>query len=629
MERESFENERVAKIMNAHFINIKVDREERPDVDKIYMDAAQMINGSGGWPLNCFLTPEGKPFYAGTYFPPEQKYNRPSWLQILAYIKDIFDNQRDKVEKQGDRLLKSIKNNNSRFIKPLTDELGLNIPFDETLTHTIFKALEKRFDLDSGGFGTAPKFPGTMGLQYSLYYHYHTKNELAKNHVLFSIDKMIMGGIYDQIGGGFARYATDKDWLIPHFEKMLYDNALLVSLMADAYKLTKDQLYKEAIEETLEFIAREMTAPNGSFYSALDADSEGVEGKFYVWTKSEIDNILGNDSELFCQFYGISAGGNWEGNNILWRAKRRADFAKENNLDLLKLESLLNQSKELLLTHRAKRIRPGLDDKVLLDWNALQCAAYADAYMALGNETYKTIAKRNLEILLNSFKKTDSIELFHTLKYEDGKETCQYDAFLDDYAFLIRAILKVYEITFDKKLLELAEAYTDLVIQKFYDKNDGLFFFTSESQKDIIIRSKDFYDSATPSGNSIMAMNFQTLAKILDKESYYKILVRMLLQLKDTIKKYPSSFGNWAIALLQEVYPSIEVAVLGSESLRIASKINQQFIPSKIIMASEKEDDKYPLLLAKSVGEETLIYMCRNYACQKPVETIEEFVELL
>ncbi len=625
MERESFEDPVVANFMNEHFINIKVDREERPDVDQIYMEACQIINGNGGWPLNCFLTPDKRPYYAGTYFPPVAAYNRPSWIQVLQNISNAFQNRRDKVEAQADRLLEAIKKSDKSIVNIDIEGLKGSVTFKPELADQIFNNLKDRFDRTEGGFGGAPKFPGSMSLMYLLDYHYHTKNDEALDHALFSIDKMIFGGIYDQLEGGFARYATDKAWLVPHFEKMLYDNALLVELLADAYKLTKKELYKETIIETLDFIEREMTDSKGAFYSALDADSEGVEGKFYVWSKNEVEEILGEEAELFCRFYDITETGNWEGKNILWRKESFATFASENEIEVKDLKSILQKNRNLLLKARSKRIRPGLDDKILLSWNALQCSAYANAYAALGIEKYKTAALKNINFLLNKMTDKKTGSLFHTYK----NEKVQYHGFLEDYAFLIKALLDVYSISFEESLLKQAERYILLVQQNFFDNEDGLFYFTSTQQKDVVVRKKELFDSAMPSGNSTMTSNLMRIGIILDDESFKKQAERMLLVIKKSIENFPSSFSRWASELLNHIYSIKEIAVLGPEAAETANRINELFIPGRLVMATSNAETEYPLLKNRFNETETLIYLCQNYSCQKPVNNIEDFIKQL
>ncbi len=626
MEHESFENEEIAALMNKHFINIKVDREERPDVDQIYMEACQIINGSGcGWPLNCFLTPDGRPFYAGTYFPPSPAYNRPSWTQVLQNLANSFRTRRDEVEAQANQLLGIIEGSDSNLVGNVIEGLQAAQVFTPVVLQSVFLQLQKRFDTQDGGFGGAPKFPSTMSLRYLLHYHHFTDEQAALEHLERSLDKMIRGGIYDQIGGGFSRYATDNAWLIPHFEKMLYDNALLISLLSDAYKVTKKELYKETIEETLTFIQREMTSNEGGFYSAQDADSEGVEGKYYVWTKAEVEAILGEEAVLFTAFYDISEAGNWEHVNILQRKQSFEDFGNENGIDVTALKTQMQESREKLFAVRDQRIHPGLDDKILLDWNALMCTAYVKAYTALGNEAYKDAAVQNMNFLLEKFQQPDSRALYHT--YKNGQ--AQYDAFLNDYAYVIAALIDVYEITLNFDCLAKAATYMELVLEDFFDAEAKLFYFTSSRQTDIITRKKDVYDSAVPSGNSTMVQNLQRLGIILDK-SHYRILARdMLMQIQTSVERYPTSLARWAQAFIAEVHPMPEIAVVGEEVNNLASEINTLFIPNKVLLASEQERPDYPLLKGRAVAGDTLIYVCRDFVCQRPVRTVQLLIDEL
>lgn len=624
MEHESFENEDIAGFMNEHFVCIKVDREERPDVDSIYMEACQVISGSGGWPLNCFLLPDGRPFFAGTYYPPSPAYNRPSWMQVLQNIYQNYYNRREVVEEQAERLMEIIKSSDSVF---LSDQVSLqkeSTLFTPVLLQNIFYQLQNRFDRENGGFGNAPKFPGSMALEYLLQYYHFTKDEDALHHVLFSLDRMIQGGIYDQIGGGFARYATDRAWLVPHFEKMLYDNALLVSILSDAYRVINKELYKETIQETLEFINREMTSPEGGFYSALDADSEGEEGKYYIWNKSEVEAILGNDAALFCEFYNVTEEGNWEEKNILWRAQSHEDFAQAKGIESSFLKEKLKSSRAKLFAERQKRIRPGLDDKILLDWNGLMCIAYAKAYTALGESAYREAAERNLHFLLEKFQQPDG-SFYHT--YKEGN--AQYDAFLDDYANLIAAILHVYQINFDLSLLEKAALLTDFVIEQFYDEQSNLFYFTSDTQKDIPLRRKELYDNATPSGNSTMIYNLLKLSILLEKNDYKERAVEMLKAMRDAIERYPSSFARWASALTWLVHPVHEIAVVGEESKIVAADLNKFYLPNKVLMANANADERFPLLAGRNANGVTNIYICKDYACQLPVQNIADAKKML
>ncbi len=637
MERESFENPSVADFMNAHFVCIKVDREERPDVDQIYMEACQLVSGSGGWPLNCFLTPDTRPFFAGTYYPPQPSYGRPSWQQILQNMAAAFQQKRDIVEEQADKLTGIIRDADKTFTKKTTFSSNIqgenaqntegssfsNI-FNKALLDKIFQNLKDRFDTEEGGFGGAPKFPSTMSIQYLLDYHFYTQDEDALYHAELSLQKMIQGGIYDQIGGGFARYATDRAWLIPHFEKMLYDNALLIQVIADAYKLTKKDIYRETIEETLAFVAREMTTPDSPvFYSAYDADSEGVEGKFYVWTRDEVEKILGEEAMLFCNFYDISQEGNWEDNNILWRDKSYIRFAEKDRerMDVSELKKSLKISRKKLFLAREKRVKPSLDDKILLSWNALMISAYAKAFEALSTEGYRKSATDALDFILIHFKNPEG-GYFHT--YKNGH--AQYAAFLEDYAYLIEALLDVYQVTFDAKYLYKAQELTNFVLENFWDSTDNLFYFTAKNQTDILLRKKDLYDSAMPSGNSTMAKNLGRLAIIFDNATYKKTHFAMLATVVDSIKMYPSSFSKWASTIVSVVHPPFEIAVLGHNTMDKALEINALFIPNKILMASEKQDATLPLLDRDTEGG---IFLCQNYTCQLPVQTVKELVKLI
>lgn len=626
MERESFENEEIAKLMNENFINIKVDREERPDVDQIYMDACQVFTGQGGWPLNCFLTPDGRPFYAGTYFPPHPAHSRPSWRQLLEYLTRVYREEREKVEKQADQLTARIRRTDEVFLEEdFSLETAAETSFSDEDQHRIFNNMQQHFDKTHGGFGGAPKFPNTMPLEYLLAYAHHYGEQEALHQVGRSLDKMIRGGIYDQLGGGFARYATDRAWLAPHFEKMLYDNGLLVSLLADAYKVTKRPLYRETIEETLGFIRREMTSPEGGFYAALDADSEGEEGKFYVWDKSEIEEVLGPEAELFCEFYGVSSAGNWEGKNILWREKSLAAFAVEKGMEEAGLREQLKRNRELLLEHRSQRVRPGLDDKILLGWNALMASGYAKAYQALREPAYLVAARRNLDLLLERFRQGDGPALFHT--YKGGN--AQYDAFLDDYAFLIAALLDVYESSFEEQYLREAHRFAGYVRNHFMDEESGLFYYTGAEQTDVLMRKKELYDSAVPSGNSTMVHNLLRLSALFDDADMQREAVTMLGQLKEAIQKYPTTFAGWARATLSLAAPSWEIAVVGARALETAGALNEHFIPNHVMMAATDSDDRYPLLTGRPGGDPPKIYICQQYACQRPVTEVDEALKMV
>lgn len=621
MERESFENEATARLMNDLFINIKVDREERPDVDHIYMEACQAINGSGGWPLNCFLLPDRRPYYAATYYPPQPAYNRPSWSQVLNHMSKAFHEQPDEVESQAASLMSMINRADQTFAQPdsrLTSPDGNRL--HPVAAQNIYHTLAQRFDHEHGGFGGAPKFPGVMSLSYLLDYHYYTRQSEALNHVHFSLTTMIRGGIYDQLGGGFARYATDKAWLIPHFEKMLYDNALLVQLISKIHRYDPRPAYEQTLHETLDFINRELTAPDGGFYSALDADSEGVEGKYYVWDQAEIEDILQDDAALFNYIYGVRWDGNWEEVNILWREHTADEAAARFNLKPGDVEPRLAKLRQILLRRRAERIRPGLDDKLLLDWNALMVSAYAHAYLATGKEAYRQVAVQQLAFLCRAFAHPDG-GLYHTCK----GGVARYHAFLDDYAFLIEALLDVYAITFDSRYLDQSATFATYVLAHFLDNSDGLFYFTDDNQPDVLARRKELYDSATPSGNATMAHNLLRLAALLGKPEWEQTADRMLQTMADAVERYPASFSRWAQALLYRAYPGREVAIVGDAALEMARHWQTRYLPNIALMASVAGAEGYPLLAGRRTDTgKTLIYVCRQYACQLPVDSVEE-----
>ena len=623
MERESFENEEVAAFMNEHFVNIKVDREERPDVDSIYMEAVQMISGGhGGWPLNCFLLPDRRPFYGGTYFPPSQAHGRSSWMMVLNNIRNAFANRPEEVKAQADKLMNYISDADNYFLSSIeTKEQTI----EADTIHNCFLALSNNFDESSGGFGHAPKFPSTMSLRFCLNHYHFGKNEEAMQQLQLSLDAMIYGGIYDQLGGGFSRYTVDKDWLVPHFEKMLYDNALLVGLLSDTYKITKKTLYKETVEESFDWLSREMTNTEGGFYSALDADSEGVEGKFYVWSKSEIDMILKADSPLFCEFYDVTEVGNWEHRNILNRPQSFAGFTAKKGLSEDAFKALMKNCRDKLMTERDKRIRPGLDDKILLAWNALMCTASCKAYEAFGEAKYKAVALSNIEFICDKFIMNDATVLHD---YKNGK--AKTGGFLDDYAYLIEALIAVYEICFDKKYLKTALKLSEVVMDEFYDPADSLFFYSSKKQQDLIIRKKDLYDNAMPSGNSTMSGNLRTLGLLFNRADFLDISYKSLLTMKKSIQKYPQSFALWANQFFPLCYPVKEIAISGKRHLEYAQQLKQYYLPFSVFAAADSADNEIALLEDRNPKEEiTEIFICSNYSCQLPCNNTSDALKLL
>jgi uncharacterized protein len=616
MERESFEDEATAALMNAHFINIKIDREERPDLDHVYMDAVQAMAGSGGWPLNVFLMPDGKPFYGGTYFPPRRAFNRASWTETLEGVHQAYTERKHELESQAENLTAHLTNANAFGITAAKDQ------FNKSDLDLIAQNMLKQGDTTHGGFGAAPKFPQTFTIQYLLRHNYYTKDQESLRQALLSLDKMIYGGIYDQLGGGFARYSTDAEWLAPHFEKMLYDNALLVGVMAEACQLSQNDLYRETIAHTIQFIRRELTSAEGGFFSALDADSEGIEGKFYTWSKAEIETVLGEDAAVFCAFYDVSEQGNWEHTNIL-RVKQPTDlFAKEQDMDAAGLQEQLDRSKVKLMAARDKRARPLLDDKILLGWNAMMNIALCKAYAATLEEDYKQLAVSNMAFM--EAKLQENGHWRHT--YKDGK--ARVPAFLDDLACLALAWIHLQEITGNSDYLLKAKELVETIIAAYGDESQVMFYYTRKDQADIIIRKKEIYDGATPSGNAMMATALSYLAKVFDRPEWEERAASMVTSLRSVITRYPTSFGLWAQQAQLMVHGVDEVAIIGTEAGKYLRELLPFYLPGKLLQSALKDDEKFPLLRNRN-SEHTLAYHCKNYVCLQPSATINELVRSL
>src|SRR5262245_44621287 len=478
MEHESFENEAIATLMNDNFVNIKVDREERPDVDQVYMNAVQAMTGSGGWPMTVFLLPTGEPFYGGTYFPPEDRYGRPGFPRLLMGIAEAYKSKRQDVVGNAQQLRQHL----NQRIQSSSDFEALNLAVLDQAT----KAFTARFDFREGGFGGAPKFPPSMAIDFLLRYHYRTGDAQALEMATVTLDKMAYGGLYDQVGGGFHRYSTDDRWLVPHFEKMLYDNALLARAYLDAYRLTGNALYRRITEEVLDFITREMRDPNGGFYSTQDADSEGVEGKFYVWELPEFQTVVGSDAELLARYFDVTDYGNWEHRNILNVSRLPNLFCKLEKISEEDLQNKIAAARKRLYAEREKRIRPGRDEKILTDWNGLALRAFADAAAYLGRDDYRQVAEANADFIFGTL--WDGKRLLHSFK--DGR--ARFNAYLDDYANVADGLLSLYQLTFDDRWLTRAEALADHMIDQFWDAGDGGFYFTSRDHEALISRTKDF-----------------------------------------------------------------------------------------------------------------------------------------
>jgi uncharacterized protein YyaL (SSP411 family) len=626
MERESFEDIQTAELMNSRFVCIKVDREERPDLDHIYMDAVQAMTGSGGWPLNVFLTPDGKPFFGGTYYPPRPAFNRPSWVQLLTSIAEAYQAKRQEIEDQGESLTSYIVRANDFGLENRRDpgEEGFN-PFRKEILGTIVAQIMKTADKRKGGFGSAPKFPQTFLIQYLLHHYHFTGDESSLNQACLSLDRMIQGGIYDQLGGGFARYATDDNWLIPHFEKMLYDNALLVTVISEAYQLTHKEEYKRVVEETMDFVSRELLSPDGGFYAALDADSEGEEGKYYLWDKSELERLLKEEAALFCSYFNVTAEGNWEGRNILYRPMALKEFAESQNRELKEVEEKLARCRATLLEHRNRRVHPALDDKILLGWNALMIAACCKAYAALGKEAYRDLAVRNLEFLWNHFRGEGIYYFYHT--YKDKRAS--HPGFLDDYAFLVYALIQLQEVTGNSEYLTRAKEITEWVIVQFGEEETGYFFFTHRDQRDVIVRKKEMFDGAVASGNAVMSFNILLLGEIFDVPAWKSRAESNCRMLARSVIQYPLSFGFWATMVQVITYGLMEIVMTGENLHEVRKVFLHNFIPNRVFQSATGQNSQFPLLKDKPLTESTLIFLCKDYSCQNPVNEVHELVALI
>ena len=607
MEHESFESEDVANYMNEHFVAIKVDREERPDIDQVYMNAVQLLSGKGGWPLNCLALPDGRPIFGGTYFPKDQ------WLDMLSQVSDFVIKNPDKAEIQAKSLTEGVQNNEQIYANTEVPEFSIN-DLDE-----IFSIWKEDIDYSEGGQKRAPKFPLPVGYQFLLHYHSLTQNKDALNAVTLTLDKMANGGIYDQMGGGFSRYSTDAVWKVPHFEKMLYDNAQLVSLYTAAYQQTKDPNYKTIVTETLEFVQRELSSDEGGFYASLDADSEGIEGKFYVWTENELQKLLGDKAQIIIDYYNVSKAGNWEeGQNILFKSENEKEIADQYNITEQELALLVIEAKGILLNERAKRIRPGLDDKMLTSWNALMLKAYIDAYRVFDNQQYLDIALKNAAFINIKIKATDNRL---NRNYKNGKATI--NAFLDDYAFTIQAFIAIYQATFEENWLEEAQQLTAYTLDHFYDKSSGMFYYTSDLDPMLIARKMELSDNVIPSSNSEMAKNLFVLGHYLYKDDYIQIARQMLSNIKQHALESGVYYANWDILMAWFATEPYEIAIVGDDCEAKRKEFDSHYLPH-VFLSGGKNEGKLSLLDGKLIAGKTTIYVCRNKACQRPVSEVKE-----
>jgi uncharacterized protein len=624
MEHESFEDEEVAGILNENFVSIKVDREERPDLDQIYMNSVQLLTGQGGWPMSVFLTPELRPFFGGTYFPPDDRYGRPGFKRLLRWLAGLWEQERDKVNQQA-----------SEVTEHLQGALRLEASDGQLDVEVLRKGvaqLGRRFDPLHGGFGPAPKFLHTMDLRLLLRAWRRFDLPDALHMVRHTLTRMAVGGLYDQLGGGFARYSTDPRWLVPHFEKMLYDNALLVGAYLEAYQATGDPLFRTVIEETLAWVEREMTSPEGSFYSTLDADSDGEEGKFYVWTQKEIEDVLGKDqADLFNAFYGVEPEGNWDDphdaehlpKNILHWSKTHEQFARLYKIDEGELRRRLNESRATLLQVRNRRIWPGRDDKVLTSWNALMIAALAEAAAVLDQHEYASRATRAADFILTTMRGSDG-RLFRT---SSTGSSPRLNAYLEDYAYLIDALVSLYEATFNPRWIEAAQDLAGVMIDQFWDPEEGGFFFTGRDHEALIARNKDPYDNAIPSGNALAVTGLLRLAKLTGRTDLRQKAEQTLDLFRGLMNTSPAAVAQMLIAYDFHLGPVQEFAVVGDlgaePSRRVLRAIRGHFRPHKVVAGKDDTIPEaprvVPLLAGKEARDGVTTYICENFACQAPL----------
>ena len=617
MERESFEDTIAAKLMNEKYISIKVDREERPDVDNVYMNAVQLMTGSGGWPLNVVTLPDGRPIWGGTYFTKDQ------WINALEQISKLYNDDPERLISYADQLEEGVKSLDVINLNETTPDFNLNIMQDYLNTWST------KFDMDYGGSKGMPKFMMPNNLHFLLKYSYQTENKEIQKFVELSLEKMAFGGVYDQVGGGFSRYSIDDKWHIPHFEKMLYDNAQLISLYSDAYKLTKNSLYKNVVYETIGFINSELKDSSGGYYSSLDADSktdENVleEGAFYVWTKEELIKVLKEKFTLFSDYYNINEFGYWEANKyVLIRNQKGVEIASKYNISEDELNQFIQSCKSELIKVRNKRIKPRLDDKILSSWNGLMIKGFADSYKAFNEPDFLDAAVKNGEFIVKNLLQKDG-QLLRNYKNNKG----YINGYLEDYSAVISGFIALHEITLDDKWLKYSKKITDYVYNHFYNEKTKMFYFTSDLDEKLLSRTVNFRDNVIPSSNSIMANNLFVLSHYFDNEYYLETAKSMLNNISPEFDLYPDGFSNWLDLMLKLSDSFYEVAVVGEDALIKATEINKNFKPNKLIIGSLIESD-LPLLENRYVDGDTFIYVCVKKACRLPVKTSEEALEFI
>lgn len=617
MEHESFEDSTVAAVMNAHFISVKVDREERPDVDQIYINAVQLMTGSAGWPLNVITLPDGRPVWGGTYF------KKNDWINAIEQIQEIYREEPEKLIAYANRLEEGLKSMDLVHLN--TDDVdSKNYP-----TASIIKKMSQTFDHEYGGNKGAPKFMMPNNLEFLLRQAVEKNDKSLLDFTTLTLDKMAYGGLYDQLGGGFARYSVDERWHIPHFEKMLYDNALLVSLYSNAYAITKNPLYKEVVMETLDFVKQELTNSEGGFYSSLDADSKNETGKleegaFYVFTAEELQKLLKDDFNIFQEYYNINNYGKWENNHyVLIRKNSDSEIEQEFGITSEELQQKKQHWKNILIPYRNKRSKPRLDDKTLTSWNAMMLKGYVDAYKIFGEDEYLEIALKSANFIAEKQLQKNG-QLYHN--YKDGKSNI--NGFLEDYAFVIEAFIDLYQVTLDDKWLTLSKSMTDYAKTNFFDEEKHMFYFTSKEDPAIVTRNFDYRDNVIPASNSVMAKNLFVLSKYFEETGFDEISQQMLKNVLDEIEQYPLGFSNWLSLLSNYQNNFYEIVVVGKEASRKVKELNKNYLPNIIIAGSEKESED-ALFLNRYVAEETLIYVCVNNACKLPVTDTETAIKTL
>ena len=613
MAHESFEDEETAAYMNRHFVNVKVDREERPDLDSIYMQAVIALTRSGGWPMTVFLTPEGEPFYGGTYFPPAPRYGMPSFHQILASVSQAWRDRRAEVRQGASEL--------ARHIQQDMNLMARGPALDADLLPRAIVQIQRGYDRTWGGFGGAPKFPQPMTIEFLLRHHARFGDQDALAMAEHTLQMMAHGGMYDQVGGGFARYATDDHWLVPHFEKMLYDNAQLSRVYLHAWQVTGSPFYRRVVEEVLDYVLREMRHPAGGFYSSQDADSEGVEGKFYVWQSDEIEAVLGEDADLFMRAYGVTRQGNWEGENILHLPRPIAETVQQMNLPPEEGWARLAAARRRLYEARARRVWPGLDDKVLTAWNGLMMPAFAEAGRALQRPDYVQAAVDNAEFLWRTMRQPNG-RLWRTWK---AGATARYNGYLEDYAYLADGLLALYQTVFDERWFAWATELADIMLTHFADEAHGGFFDTSDDHEALIQRPKDLQDNAVPSGNSMAAHVLLTLGLYTGEDRYTAAAEATVSALQGAMSQYPTGFAHWLSAAAFVLAQPQEIAIVGrpqaEDTRALLARVRHPYRPFQVVaVAAPEEASRVPLLQQRGQLEgRATAYVCRHFTCQRPV----------